>query len=154
MKLLKCLSAVVASLVLVSGPSWAVPATNADGDYLFPGHRANRQVNWQVSDPDPNGLNCRIPRQFQGIFIGSNILETLRTSNLLEISEWPVVKVFERGERLRAVTGNLHNQMVLLDKSGKPWIAVFIEEGNCFVRANSRWIVPIAEDPVTLEPLE
>ncbi|MCT7983193.1 hypothetical protein NG796_07795 [Laspinema sp. A4] len=155
MKLLKCLSAVVASLVLVSGPSWAVPATNADGDYLFPGRRGNRQFNWQVSDRDPNGLNCRMPRQFLGIVMDSmEVPETLRTNNRNEISQWSVVRVFEGGDRLEAVTGNLANQIVLLDKRGKPWIPVSIEEGNCFVRANSRFIVPIPEDPVTLEPLE
>ncbi|MCT7962102.1 hypothetical protein NG791_15630 [Laspinema sp. D1] len=155
MKLLQCLSAIVASVVLVSGPSLAVPATNADGDYLFPGRRGNRQFNWQVNDPDPNGLNCRMPRQFQGVIMDSlEIPELLRTNNRHEISQWSVVRVFEQGDRLEAVTGNLANQIVLLDKRGKPWIPVSIEEGNCFVRANSRFIVPIAEDPVTLEPLE
>jgi hypothetical protein len=59
MKLIKGLSIAVASVVLVCGPSLAVPATNADGDYLFPQRRGNRQFNWQVSDADPNGLNCR-----------------------------------------------------------------------------------------------
>ncbi len=155
MKLLKCLSVVVASVVLVSGPSWAVPATNEDGDYLFPGRRGNRQVNWQVNDPDPNGLNCRMPEQFQGIVMDSlEVPETLRTNNRHEISEWSVVRRFQVGDRLQAVTGNNANQIVLLDKRGKPWIPVSIDEGNCFVRANSRWIVPIPEDPVTLEPLE
>ncbi|AFY82162.1 hypothetical protein [Oscillatoria acuminata] len=155
MKLLKRLSVVVASLVLISGPSLAVPATNADGDYLFPGRRGNRQFNWQVRDPDPNGLNCRMPRQFRGIIMDSlDVPETLRTNNRHEISQWSVVRRFQRGERLEAVTGNNANQIVLLDKRGKPWIPVSIEGENCFVRANQRFIVPIPEDPVTLEPLE
>ncbi|MGL5196762.1 MAG: hypothetical protein ACRC8Y_24485, partial [Chroococcales cyanobacterium] len=83
-----------------------------------------------------------------------DVPETLYTNNLHEISQWSVVRRFQRGARLEAVTGNLGNQILLLDKRGKPWIPVSIEDGNCFVRANSRFIVPIAEDPVTLEPLE
>ncbi len=155
MKLIKRLSLTVASLALICTPSWAVPATNADGDYLFPGRRGNRQFNWEVSDRDLNGLNCRMARQFQGIALDStDVPDSLRANNRHEISEWSVVAVFETGEPLEAVTGNVANQIVLLDKRGKPWIPVYFEDGNCFVRANNRFIVPIPEDPVTLEPLE
>ncbi len=155
MKLIKGLSIAVASVVLVCGPSLAVPATNADGDYLFPGRRGTRQFNWQVSDADPNGLNCRMARDFQGVYLDSlEVPDSLRLNNHHEISEWSVVRRFDRGELLQAVTGNNANQIVLLDKRGKPWIPVSIEDGNCFVRANSRFIIPIPEDPTTLRPLK
>lgn len=154
MKVIKGLSIAVASVVLVCGPSLAVPATNADGDYLFPGRRGNRQFNWEVSDADPNGLNCRMAEEFQGIYLDSlEVPDSLRMNNRHEIAQWSVVRVFERGERLQAVTGNNANQIVLLDKRGKPWIPVDIQDGNCFVRANRRFITPIPEDPTTLRPL-
>jgi hypothetical protein len=154
MKLLKCLSIAVVSVVLVSGPSLAVPATNADGDYLFPNRRGNRQFNWVVSDDDPSGLNCRMARQFQGVYLDSlEVPDSLRRNNFHEISAWTVFTVFDTGERLQAVTGNNANQIVLLDKGGKPWIPVETDRGHCFVRANSRFIEPIPEDPTTLRPL-
>lgn len=151
---LKCFCIAVASGVLIAGPIGAIPATNADRDYIFPNKRGNRQFNWVVTDPDPNGLNCRMALPFQGVYLDSlEVPDSLRTNNIHEISEWSVLTVFSPGERLQAVTGNNANQIVLLDKHGKPWIPVETDQGHCFVRANSQFIEPIPEDPTTLLPL-
>ncbi|KOR35703.1 MULTISPECIES: hypothetical protein [Planktothricoides] len=158
MKLLKNfknLLFMLASTALVCPPVWAVPSTNADGDYIFPQRRGNRQVNWQVSDRDPKGLNCRMPRQFQGVYLDSiDVPAPLQENNRHDITQWSVLTVFKTGQRLQAVTGNMANQIVLLDYRGKPWIPVDSINGNCFVRANNRFIMPIPEDPSTLETLE
>lgn len=152
---LKHLLLVLASTAWFCAPSWAVPTTNADGDYIFPRGRGNRQVNWRVSDRDPNGLNCRMPRQFQGTYLDSaQVPAILQQNNRHDLTQWSILTVFKTGERLQAVTGNMANQILLLDHRGKPWMAVDSINGHCFVRANNRFITPIPEDPTTLEPLE
>ncbi len=66
--------------------------------------------------------------------------------NKHNVSQWPVVTVF-RGERfLQAVTGNNANKIIIADTQGKPWLPISTGKGNCFVRANSRFIKPI-ENP-------
>ncbi|MEG3957151.1 hypothetical protein QT982_17100 [Microcoleus sp. herbarium2] len=55
---------------------------------------------------------------------------------------------------MQAVTGNNANQIMIADSQGKPWLSVSTDKGNCFVRANSRFIKPIRENPTTLKPLE
>jgi len=74
--------------------------------------------------------------------------------NKHNVSQWPVVTAFRRGQRLQAVTGNNGNQIMIADSQGKPWLPVSTDKGNCFVRANSRFIKPIRENPTTLKPLE
>ncbi|MBD2097491.1 hypothetical protein H6F90_20550 [Trichocoleus sp. FACHB-591] len=135
----------------------AIPTTNQQGDYPAPppGQRGGRQVNWQVVDSDPKGLNCRMARQFQGISVDSiDAPPDLSARNKHNISQWPVVFAFKRGQRLRAETGNWDNQIMLTDRQGKPWLPVSTSKGNCFVRANSNFIRPVREDAVTLKPLE
>ena len=74
--------------------------------------------------------------------------------NKQNVSQWPLVTVFRRGERLQAVTGNNANQITIADTHGKPWLPIPTGKGNCFVRANSRFIKPILENYTTLKPLE
>ena len=135
----------------------AIPTPNQQGDYPAPPprQRGSRQVNWQVVDSDPKGLNCRMARQFQGISVdGTDAPADLSARNKHNIAQWPVIFAFKRGQRLQAVTGNLANQIMLTDQQGKPWLPVYTSKGNCFVRANSNFIRPIREDAVTLKPLE
>jgi hypothetical protein len=74
--------------------------------------------------------------------------------NKHNVSQWLVVTAFRRGQRLQAVTGNNANQIMIADSQGKPWLPISTDKGNCFVRANSRFIKPIRENPTTLKPLE
>ncbi|MBW4486509.1 MAG: hypothetical protein KME12_01835 [Trichocoleus desertorum ATA4-8-CV12] len=151
------LSLTCALLGLGANLALAIPAPNQQGDYPAPVQRQRgaRHVNWQVVDSDPRGLNCRMARQFQGISVdGSDAPPELYTRNKYNISQWSVVFAFKRGQRLQAVTGNMDNHITLTDQQGKPWMAVYTSKGHCFVRANSNFVKPLREDPVTLKPLE
>ncbi len=135
----------------------AIPVANPQGDYPVPPARArgNRQVNWLVVDSDSQGLNCRMAQRFRSISVdGLNAPDELFQRNKHNVSQWPVVTTFLRGERLQAVTGNFANQIMISDSQGKPWLPISTDKGNCFVRANSRFIKPILENPTTLKPLE
>lgn len=151
------LSLTCALLGLDATLALAIPTPNQQGDYPIPSlrQRGGRHVNWQIVDSDPRGLNCRMARQFQGISVdGSDAPADLSARNKHNISQWPVVFAFKRGQRVQAVTGNWANQIMLTDQQGKPWLPVYTSKGNCFVRANSNFIKPIREDSVTLKPLE
>jgi hypothetical protein len=135
----------------------AIPVANQQGDYPVPPGRArgNRQVNWVVVDSDSQGLNCRMAQKFRSISVDAlDAPDELFARNKHNVSQWPVVTVFRRGKRLEAVTGNNANQIMIADTQGKPWLPISTNNGNCFVRANSRFIKPIRENPTTLKPLE
>lgn len=135
----------------------AVPVADRQGDYteLLARRRGNRQVNWVVVDSDSQGLNCRMAQRFRSISVDSlDAPAELFERNKHNVSQWPVVTAFRRGKRLQAVTGNNANQIMIADSQGKPWMPISTDKGNCFVRANSRFIKPIRENPTTLKPLE
>lgn len=135
----------------------ALPVANQQGDYtgLLARRRGNRQVNWVVVDSDSQGLNCRMAQRFRSISVdGLDAPDELFEKNKHNVSQWPVVTVFRRGQRLEAVTGNNANQIMIADSNGKPWLPISTDKGNCFVRANSRFVKPIRENPTTLKPLE
>ena len=134
----------------------ALPVANQQGDYPGPvRQRGNRQVNWVVVDSDSQGLNCRMAQRFRSVSVdGVDAPDELFERNKHNVSQWPVVTTFRRGKRLQAVTGNNANQIMIADSQGKPWLPISTDKGNCFVRANSRFIKPIRENPTTLEPLE
>lgn len=116
---------------------------------------AGKQLNWLVVDSDSEGLNCRMAERFRSISAdGVDAPAELFERNKHNVSQWPVVTAFRRGQRLLAVTGNNANQIMIADSQGKPWLPVSTDKGNCFVRANSRFIKPIRENPTTLKPLE
>ena len=148
---------VLTPIISISTGAIAIPTPNQQGDYPIPAprQRANRQVNWQVVDPDPKGLSCRMAKQFQGVRVDSmNAPDALFQRNRHDLSQWSVVTTFRPGQRIRAVSGNLANQIVLVDHRGKPWLPIHSTKGDCFVRANSRFIRPLRENPTTLKPLE
>ncbi|MGL5065455.1 MAG: hypothetical protein ACRC62_36240 [Microcoleus sp.] len=155
---IKIVALVVAGILgLGANLASAIPVANSQGDYPVPAARVrgNRQVNWVVVDPDPRGLNCRIAQRFRSISVDSiDAPAELFERNKHDVSQWPVVITFRRGQRLQAVTGNNANQIVITDTQGKPWLPILTDKGNCFVRANSRFIKPIRENPTTLKPLE
>jgi hypothetical protein len=135
----------------------ALPVANQQGDYPIATvrTRGNRQVNWVVVDSDAQGLNCRMAQRFRSISVDSlNAPDELFVRNKHNVSQWAVVKTFRRGQRLEAVTGNNADQIMISDTQGKPWLPIDTGNGNCFVRANSRFIKPIRENPTTLKPLE
>ncbi|WP_293145119.1 MULTISPECIES: hypothetical protein [unclassified Microcoleus] len=135
----------------------ALPVANQQGDYtgLLARQRGNRQVNWVVVDSDSQGLNCRMAQRFRSISVdGLDAPDELFERNKHNVSQWPVVTTFRRGERLQAVTGNNANQIMIADSNGKPWLPISTDKGNCFVRANSRFVKPVRENPTTLKPLE
>jgi hypothetical protein len=138
----------------------ATPKPNAQGDYPIPAERqrGGRQVNWQVVDPDPAGLKCRMTERFQKFSVdATNAPAELFQRKKHNISQWTAIASFRKGQRLQAVTGNLANQIVLVDQQGKPWLPVSLNKAkgtNCVVRANSRFIKPIRENSTTLKPLE
>ena len=151
------LSLTCALLGLGADLALAIPTPNRQGDYPAPPPKQAQglHVNWQVVDSDPKGLNCRMARQFQGFAVdGSDAPRDLSARNKHNISQWPVVFAFKQGQRLQAVTGNWGNHIMLTDQQGKPWLAVNTSKGHCFVRANSNFVKPLREDPVTLKPLE
>ncbi|MFM6402678.1 MAG: hypothetical protein ACKPH7_30055 [Planktothrix sp.] len=159
MKLLKIVLITVISLVLICAPSWAIPKTNANGDYILSpttDRRGISQFNWVVIDKDPQGLNCRMLQQYQGISMDDiDAPSILFKDNYHTIINWPVMITFKTGQKLRAVTTQFGNNIVLRDKQGKPWIPVAsnlrieLDKGSCFVRANRQFIKPIPDDPKT-----
>ncbi len=135
----------------------AVPVANQQGDYtgLLARQRGNLQANWVVVDSDSQGLNCRMAQRFRSVEINAhNIADEVFARNKHNVSQWPILTTFQRGERLRAVGGNLNNQMMIADIQGKPWLPIVTKQGYCFVRANSRFVKPIREDARTYKPLE
>lgn len=147
----------LASSIAMSTSAFGLPTPNQQGDYPIPPprNRGDRQVNWQVVDADPKGLNCRMAKQFQGVRMDSlDTPDELYQRNRYDVSQWPVVTRFRRGQRIQAVTGNLANQIVVVDRRGKMWLPIHTGKGDCLVRANSRFIRPLREDPTTLKPLE
>lgn len=135
----------------------ALPVANGQGDYtgLLARQRGNRQVNWVVVDSDSQGLNCRMAQKFRSISVDAlDAPDELFAKNKHNVSQWPVVTTFRRGEGLQAVTGNNANQIMIADSQGKPWLPISTDKGNCFVRANSRFVKPVRENHTTLKPLE
>lgn len=154
MKLLKIVLIAVISLVLICTPSWAIPKTNTNGDYILPtGRNGSRQISWIVTDKDPQGLNCRMLRQYQGISMdGIDAPAILYKDNYHTITNWSVMTTFKTGRKLEAVTTQFGNNFVLRDKQGKPWIPVESSrdrsKGSCFVRANLQFIKAIPDPDI------
>lgn len=113
----------------------------------------NSQVNWEVIDKDPKGLNCRMPQQYQGTFMDSIDAPEIpfKNNNINDWKSWTVMNKFKTGQKLRAVTTKLGNNIILLYKKDEPWILVESQLGDlsdCFVRADSKYIAPIKEDQI------
>lgn len=79
---------------------------------------------WEVVDPDPNGLNCR-----------GNILP-------YEGSEEVVRKLYQ-GDRIQAVQRG-RGIYELVEQDGKTWLRVQVSGGGeCWVRANEIFVKPV-----------
>jgi hypothetical protein len=113
-----------------------LPQPNEQGDYQRTSHRY-----WEVVDPDPKGLNCRMSEySIQEIQNPGSKVE-------LDIDNWPVVGTLKQGDNFEIYLGP-SGSGVLYDRQNQPWF--FVEKSddsdppsNCFVRANSRFVKPI-----------
>lgn len=134
----------VAGLVsLGNPPASATPVLNRQGDYV--GSTSMGYMKWEVVDSDPRGLNCRMKQEFQPVILDSmDLPDGLLKDYTADILSWNVVFSFSPGERLNAVIGNgRFNQIMRMDKQGRPWLGIRTWKGDCFVRANSRFVRPV-----------
>lgn len=112
------LAAAIASLSLAA--SAAIPQPNNNGDF-----RSASARQWRVVDIDSNGLNCRS---------GPG-------------NEYAVKQRFRKNSVLLVGTNRNSSRSTLIrnDRRGLPWLLVSLRNDSCFVRANARFIVPIAD---------
>jgi len=133
---------------------------NKEGDYLetqrVKGERPTSPgyLRWEVTDPDLEGLACRMKEQLRPLHLaGADLSYEQYQENFIDnpsnVSQWSVVTTFPSRERIEAVTGNWGSQQIMIiDDRGKPWIGIQggEEQGDCFVRANSQFVRPIIPD--------
>jgi hypothetical protein len=116
----------------------SLPQPNDMGDYS--GNL--NHLYWQVVDPDPEGLNCRMG-QFSIREVWS-----LDNSGYPEIGSWPVVTTLEKDDIFQAQR-TYAGFVVTFDQNLNPWIFIKNKSdgtpANCFVRANTAFVQPIAE---------
>lgn len=134
-------------------PVWAaksLPEPNDRGNYMT----KSDHLYWQVVDPDPNGLNCRM---------GNARIEEIWNPDHLgfpAISSWPAVTALKPDEVFRAQP-SYGGFVITFDDQFLPWI--FIKKkpdgtpANCFVRANSALIKPVekpTDNNISTPPIE
>jgi len=122
-----------------AAPAGGFPTANQDGDYRG---QAAAWMLWQVTDADPDGLNCRASEPFES----GEWLEVAYSDKLDNwIGRLPVVAYF----RLATVlfVNSVPSGLALwYDDADKPWLRVRLStDGDrmCFVRANNRYIKPV-----------
>jgi hypothetical protein len=148
----------VIGLLLTAQAASATPRLNAAGDYVDapPRQGGAGYQKWRVVDADPKGLNCRMASEFRPVTLdGADAPATLYQNNRHNISQWSVVFSFAKGQELRAVTGNMGAQQIMLrDRDGNSWLGVHTnaQRGDCFVRANRRFVEPIVPGAASLKP--
>jgi len=128
------------------------PAFAGQGDYTLSKRRGDAIVYWDVIDPDPAGLNCRMPRDLHGAdleaVMGPIMSGGEYDGGYIRVSEWwPPVTQIKPGTRVRAAVGNLQIQEVVKDYRYKPWLGIKTDRGDCFVRAHNTLIRPSANQP-------
>ena len=104
----------------------APAVADENGDYT----RRTDQTHWQVVDPDPNGLNCRMAGTLEDYY---------RSDTSPNILDFPVVATLE-SDLLFEVQATPAGWVNFGDDRGLPWF--YVAERECFVRANSSFIVP------------
>ncbi|MBD2546208.1 hypothetical protein [Planktothricoides raciborskii] len=107
------------------------PGVDENGDYYIIGGEGGSYMPyvWEVVDPDPNGLNCRLMNRRQSN--GTN-------GSGRDIYNFPVSHRFLAGEELPSAGINL-------DDRGLPWVWVGTSATTsiCFVRANTKFVRPV-----------
>lgn len=112
----------------IASASASRPVQDSNGDY-HPSDRNRPHVNWEweVVDPDPNGLNCRYLNRLEGSPTGGN-----------DIYNYPVSYTIMQGERF-------NSPQIAYDDRNLPWLRVggSMTSHICFVRANSDFVRPV-----------
>ncbi len=114
----------------------AVPSPNSKGDFssaLMPGNRGNvyQTRKWLVVDPDPTYLNCRYSPTGQ---VRSRIAPGAIVTAAFTGGSWGDAIVMSNGVPWLRITGT--DPLILGDR------------GECYVRANLRYVAPISEDAI------
>ena len=124
--------------------STAMPIPDDNGDYRVLHHRY-----WEVIDDDPAGLNGRLALNFPPAWFppGNKVLKE-------SINNWPVIRRFRKGTILVSNAAPEGTEIFCEgEENGKSWLKVNLAPKNtgshgqeilCFVRANNRYIRPIA----------
>ena len=97
-----------------------------NGDYYIEGERGPLPYEWEVVDPDPNGLNCRLADR--------------HSAQGQDYYNFPVGDTFKQGELIRG-------PLIALDDRGRPWvwIGTSMSRYHCWVRANSQFVRPVRQ---------
>ena len=142
-KTLRQLLILVLGLVFLFGTTsvWAansLPQPNEKGDYVS----KSDHLYWQVVDPDPNGLNCRMGEApIEAIWSPDN-------PGFPAIGSWPAVTTLKPDEVFKAQL-SYSGFVATFDQELQPWIFIKKKQdgtpANCFVRANQTLIKPIEE---------
>ncbi|MCA6574830.1 MAG: hypothetical protein ACK47D_19160 [Pseudanabaena sp.] len=133
----------------------SIPIPDSQGNYTVSKRRPlHRQ--WEVVDPE--GVNCRMPQQFQWRLFGessdrslgySTIAEELLQDNQHNPLDWSVMTIIPKGAIINAYGGNLGALILVRDRRNQTWLPVKVKQGNrsgnCFVRANQNFIKPVKE---------
>ncbi len=106
------------------------PQADENGDYYIVNGEGGSYMpyEWEVVDPDPNGLNCR------------DMDRSVRNTG--DIYNYPIRTGLPTGQRINSAG-------ISLDDRGLPWVWVGTSATlhPCFVRANSRFVRPIRPLP-------
>ena len=114
-----------------------IPNNSAPSSSIDYGGKTNRE-NWIVTDPDPNGVNCRWSSAMPKDWVNPSA-----KFPRLNIQEWAVVRQFPKNTELKA-NSSPAGLITIADENGKPWLKVSIGDNDqiCLVRANSQFIQP------------
>lgn len=117
---------------------------DGNGDYYQPSRRSEGSRYWRVVDPDSAGLNCRMRQDWQGITFGDvDAPDDFLAQNYdADMGTWGVMTQLSPGALVTTDGGHLSQGIFAQDQAGKPWLAISIDAGTCFVRANSAFIQP------------
>ncbi|MDF0556516.1 hypothetical protein [Kamptonema sp. UHCC 0994] len=127
------------------GSTAPLPTPNNQGDYTGRAYHTY----WEVVDPDPNGLNCRMTN--------SSFEELMRVDNRtpFEFFNWSVIGVLKQGQRFESFPSNAAG--TFRDTRGLPWLFVgknYATGGvqRCFIRANSQFVKPVQMSSTRVQP--
>ena len=105
------LSTLLALGTATLGSTAPLPSPNNQGDYMGRAYHTY----WEVVDPDPNGLNCRMTN--------SSFEELMRADNRtpFEFFNWSLVGILKQGQRFESFPSNAAG--TFNDTRGLPWLS-------------------------------
>jgi hypothetical protein len=137
---------------------------DSEGNYYTTPKKRGLNSTWKVVDPDPQGLNCRMPRRFNGKYFddrvdsrversdqdyADSVMEAILLDKTPDIGSWDVTTTIPQGKIIRAF-GQV-GVRIQYDAQGQTWLPVYFSPNdrpisvknpaiNCFVRANQKFI--------------